>query len=149
MAEWSIATDCKSVAYGLRRFESCPTHQVILFFKRGSARFLQKTAYASAPTRVRHTLFWRKELPLPFGRNLTASCPAQRKRRCFVVKSRRLFKCGSGRAYRKDRLAKLPCRLRIPHVPYIASEVQGYGTVRRIETSEMSIGYSIQRGRRF
>ena len=27
MAEWSIALDCKSSAYGLRRFESCSQHQ--------------------------------------------------------------------------------------------------------------------------
>ena len=27
MAEWSIASDCKSDAFGLRRFESCPAHQ--------------------------------------------------------------------------------------------------------------------------
>ncbi len=26
VAEWSIASDCKSDAYGLRRFESCPAH---------------------------------------------------------------------------------------------------------------------------
>ena len=28
MAEWSIALDCKSSAYGLRRFESCPAHKI-------------------------------------------------------------------------------------------------------------------------
>jgi nicotinic acid phosphoribosyltransferase len=26
VAEWSIATDCKSVDFGLRRFESFPAH---------------------------------------------------------------------------------------------------------------------------
>ncbi len=26
MVEWSITTDCKSVGFGLRRFESCPAH---------------------------------------------------------------------------------------------------------------------------
>ena len=28
VAEWSIAMDCKSIAFGLRRFESCPAHRV-------------------------------------------------------------------------------------------------------------------------
>ena len=28
MVEWSITTDCKSVAFGLRRFESYSTHNV-------------------------------------------------------------------------------------------------------------------------
>lgn len=26
VVEWSITTDCKSVAFGLRRFESFPAH---------------------------------------------------------------------------------------------------------------------------
>ena len=30
MVEWSITTDCKSVAFGLRRFESFPTHKMNL-----------------------------------------------------------------------------------------------------------------------
>ena len=28
VVEWSITTDCKSVAFGLRRFESFPTHNL-------------------------------------------------------------------------------------------------------------------------
>ena len=28
MAERSIAIDCRSIAFGLRRFESCPAHHV-------------------------------------------------------------------------------------------------------------------------
>jgi hypothetical protein len=28
VVEWSITTDCKSVAFGLRRFESYPTHKI-------------------------------------------------------------------------------------------------------------------------
>ena len=28
VVEWSITTDCKSVAFGLRRFKSCPAHHV-------------------------------------------------------------------------------------------------------------------------
>ena len=31
VVEWSITTDCKSVALGLRRFESFPTHNFIKF----------------------------------------------------------------------------------------------------------------------
>jgi hypothetical protein len=27
VVEWSITTDCKSVGFGLRRFESCPAHK--------------------------------------------------------------------------------------------------------------------------
>ena len=29
MAERSIARDCKSLAFGLRRFESCPAHKTL------------------------------------------------------------------------------------------------------------------------
>ena len=31
MVEWSITTDCKSVAFGLRRFESYPAHNIKKF----------------------------------------------------------------------------------------------------------------------
>src|SRR5262245_16372336 len=30
VVEWSITTDCKSVAFGLRRFESYPAHRIHL-----------------------------------------------------------------------------------------------------------------------
>ncbi len=30
MVEWSITTDCKSVGFGLRRFESFPAHKLIM-----------------------------------------------------------------------------------------------------------------------
>ena len=33
VVEWSITTDCKSVALGLRRFESFPTHNIIMSLK--------------------------------------------------------------------------------------------------------------------
>ena len=35
VVEWSITTDCKSVAFGLRRFESYPAHKFLSLIFQG------------------------------------------------------------------------------------------------------------------
>ncbi len=49
MVEWSITTDCKSVAFGLRRFESSPAHISINFKKMTEKEFFVKTARDEGP----------------------------------------------------------------------------------------------------
>jgi hypothetical protein len=44
VVEWSITTDCKSVGFGLRRFESCPAHM------EGESKYIPKEFSEEAKT---------------------------------------------------------------------------------------------------
>ena len=80
MAEWSIASDCKSDAFGLRRFESCPAHtnkngvrsrMLFLFVFRG-----ERIRTGAQPRVGRNGKPWVSQTGVGVARKGSISCPA-------------------------------------------------------------------------